>query len=148
MLRRWQTKYRFIAVAVFWFAWRSAPGIISCAGYWIAIFSVLEIAFRSRKLAKVESSLLFLGVLSNALVTMANGGIMPAVGMPSSFIPASGIWSGSDAGSRWLLLADNARLYYFSLGDIFLYLGIILFVVRNLTKLIQRRLYHAETMEG
>jgi hypothetical protein len=141
-------KLRFIVVAIFWFVWRSAPGVFTCAGYWLSIFSVLEIALRSRKMSEPEAIFLFSGVLSNAVVTVGNGGIMPVIGMPSSIVPAAGIWSASGAGSHWLILADNARLWFYSVGDILLFIGIIMFSVRKL-KLAYRRFYRVQNvLEG
>ena len=53
---------------------------------------------------------------------------MPSVGIPSTFQPASPIWSVSGKG-RWLMLADQAALYRFSIGDIFLLAGFLMFVI-------------------
>ena len=53
---------------------------------------------------------------------------MPSVGIPSNFQPASPIWNVSGKG-QWLALGDQAALYGFSVGDIFLIAGLLLFVV-------------------
>jgi hypothetical protein len=64
----------------------------------------------------------------NALVTDTNAGSMPVVGMPSTVHPASPMWQGATLQTRLPLLADQARLGLFSLGDIALLAGGILIV--------------------
>jgi hypothetical protein len=59
----------------------------------------------------------------NALVTDANAGSMPVVGMPSSLRPASPMWQAATPRTRLSLLADQARLGLFSIGDVSLLFG-------------------------
>jgi len=63
---------------------------------------------------------------------------MPAVGIPSSFQPAHPIWDVSGRG-RWLLLADQAALYRFSIGDLLLITGGLLLLSCWAYKKVQRR---------
>ena len=63
-----------------------------------------------------------------ALVIDTNAGSMPVIGMPSSVRPASPMWHGGTLQTRLPLLADQARLGLFSIGDIALLLGGILIV--------------------
>lgn len=63
------------------------------------------------------------GLGMNALVTDTNAGSMPVVGMPSTVHPASPMWQGATVQTRLPLLADQARLGLFSLGDIALLVG-------------------------
>jgi len=53
---------------------------------------------------------------------------MPSVGVPSNFQPASPMWNVSGKG-QWLVLGDQAALCGFSVGDMFLIAGLLLFVM-------------------
>jgi len=53
---------------------------------------------------------------------------MPSVGISPTFQPASTIWNVSGKG-QWLLLADQAALYRFSIGDMFLIAGLLMFLI-------------------
>ncbi len=64
----------------------------------------------------------------NALVTDTNAGSMPVVGMPSTVVPASPMWQSATFQTRMPILADQARLGMFSVGDIALLGGGILIV--------------------
>jgi len=75
-----------------------------------------------------------LGITSNAFVTLLNGGVMPSVGIPPTFRPAAPIWNISGKG-QWLLLADQAALYRFSIGDILLIAGFLTFVIARVQRL-------------
>jgi hypothetical protein len=68
------------------------------------------------------------GLMLNALVTAANAGAMPVVGMPSSVHPASPMWRAASSNTRLSFLADQARLGLFSIGDLALLLGGILII--------------------
>jgi hypothetical protein len=78
------------------------------------------------------------GLGMNALVTDTNAGSMPVVGMPSTVRPASPMWQGATLQTRMPLLADQARIGLFSIGDIALLFGGILIVAicfrRTLTR--------------
>jgi hypothetical protein len=54
------------------------------------------------------------GLMLNALVTQANAGTMPVVGMPSTLHPASPMWRAATSHTRLPFLADQARLGLFS----------------------------------
>jgi len=68
------------------------------------------------------------GLMLNALVTGANAGAMPVIGMPSSIHPASSMWRAASSNTRLPFLADQARLGLFSIGDLALLLGGILII--------------------
>jgi hypothetical protein len=59
---------------------------------------------------------------ANAVVTLANSGVMPA-NMPPKFVPASPIWQPAVAHHSLLWLSDQRRLDYFSIGDLCLLIG-------------------------
>lgn len=59
----------------------------------------------------------------NGLVTSANAGTMPVIGMPATIHPASQIWQAATPETRLPLLADHAQLGLFSVGDIVMLFG-------------------------
>jgi hypothetical protein len=109
--------------------WRTTASMAFCYLFWITTLAwVVRYIIR----AKVKGGLfVLLGITSNALVTSLNGGLMPSVGIPSTFQPASPIWSVSGKG-QWLMLADQAALYRFSIGDMFLIVGFLIGIVDRL----------------
>ena len=64
------------------------------------------------------------GLMLNALVTAANAGMMPVVGMPSPLQPASPVWQAATSKTRLPFLADQAWLGLFSVGDLMLLSGV------------------------
>jgi hypothetical protein len=79
------------------------------------------------------------GLAMNALVTDANAGTMPVVGMPSSLHPVSPMWHAATGHTRLALLADQARLGLFSVGDVILLFGGGLIVAICFRRAIRRR---------
>ena len=111
--------------AVHQLAWTQYPAIWlceSCAILWLELRAV-----RSRWV-RAGVLLILCGLMLNALVTEANAGTMPVVGMPSTLHPASPMWRAATSKTRLLLLADQARLGLFSVGDLVLMFGGILIV--------------------
>jgi hypothetical protein len=68
------------------------------------------------------------GLMLNALVTEANAGTMPVVGMPSTLHPASPVWQAATSETHLAFLADQAWLGLFSIGDLVLLSGGVLIV--------------------
>jgi hypothetical protein len=111
--------------AVHQLAWMQHPVIWlceSCAILWLVVRVVRSPWVRGGVL------LMLCGLTLNALVTDANAGTMPVVGMPSTLRPASPMWQAATSKTRLLLLADQARLGLFSVGDLVLMFGGILIV--------------------
>lgn len=112
--------------------WRTTASMVFCYLFWV---TALAWVVRYIILAKVKGGLLvLLGITCNALVTSLNGGVMPSVGMPSTFHPATPIWNVSGKG-YCLMLADQAALYRFSIGDIFLIAGLLMFLIGTVDRL-------------
>ena len=113
-----------------------------CYLFWITTLAwVVRYIIR----AKVKGGLfVLLGITSNALVTSLNKGVMPSVGIPATFQPAAPIWNVSGKG-QWLMLADQAALHGFSIGDIFLLAGFLTFLIARVQ---QRLRIIAPTKEG
>src|SRR5712691_7285479 len=106
-------------------AWMQHPAIWlceSCAILWLVLRAVRSPWVRTGVL------LMLSGLMLNALVTGANAGAMPVVGMPSSVHPASPMWRAASSNTRLPVLADQARLGLFSVGDLALLLGGILII--------------------
>src|ERR1700674_5313241 len=95
---------------------------VSCAILWLVLRAVRSLVVRTGVL------LMLCGLGMNALVMDTNAGSMPVIGMPSSVHPASPMWHGATFQTRLPLLADQARLGLFSVGDIALLGGGILIV--------------------
>jgi hypothetical protein len=117
-------------------AWMDHPAIwlcVSCAILWLVLRVVRSPLVRTGVL------LMLCGLGMNALVTDSNAGSMPVVGMPSTVVPASPMWQSATLQTRMPLLADQARLGLFSIGDIALLFGGILTVAICLRRTLERR---------
>jgi len=104
----------------------------SCAILWLVLRAVRSPLVRTGVL------LMLCGLGMNALVTDTNAGSMPVIGMPSTVRPASPMWHGATLQTRLPLLADQARLGLFSIGDIALLFGGILIVAICLRRTLER----------
>ena len=117
-------------------AWMEHPAIwlcASCAILWLVLRLIRSPLVRTGVL------LMLCGLAMNALVTDSNAGSMPVVGMPSTVRPASPMWQGATVQTQLPLLADQAGLGLFSIGDIALLLGGSLIVVICLRQRLERR---------
>jgi hypothetical protein len=117
-------------------AWMQHPAIWlceSCAILWLALR-----VFRS-PLVRTGVLLMLCGLGMNALVTDINAGSMPVVGMPPTVRPAGPMWQGATLQTRLPLLADQARLGLFSIGDIALLVGGILIVAICFRRMLGRQ---------
>ena len=104
----------------FYLAWRINPLVWALEISWIVV--VLRVIARDNLIARLACFMLVAGLVMNACVTQLNGGVMPVVGMPSTFQPAGPIWT-ADTGAHLSLMADHASIYYFSMGDLTLHGG-------------------------
>ena len=112
--------------AVHQLAWTQHPAIWlceSCAILWLMLRAVRSAWVRAGVL------LVLCGLMLNGLVTTANAGTMPVVGMPSTMRPVSPMWRAATSKTRLPFLADQARLGMFSVGDLVMLFGGILIVV-------------------
>jgi Flp pilus assembly pilin Flp len=114
----------FLEIVVAWFAWKRTADISFCFLFWIILISMLARLIVPRW--GIGWAMILLGVVSNAVVTLINYGIMPVVGM-SNIVASSPIWRSN---GQWLLLADHASMYYFSIGDFCLLFGVLTVVVQ------------------
>jgi uncharacterized membrane protein YkgB len=79
------------------------------------------------------------GLMLNAVVTQANAGTMPVVGVPPTVRPAGPVWHLATANTRLAFLADQAGLGLFSIGDLVLLAGGILVVAICLRRVLRAR---------
>ena len=100
--------------------WKAHPDITICALFWL---SIVWMTYSMKVMSRPAGLLILLGAVSNAVVTLFNGGVMPVVGMPRSFSPVFPVWQQAHANHGLLLLADHASLGYFSIGDLLLIAG-------------------------
>jgi hypothetical protein len=111
--------------AVHQLAWTQYPAIWlceSCGILWLMLRAVRSPWVRAGVL------LVLCGLMLNGIVTAANAGAMPVVGMPSKLYPVSPMWRAATSKTRLPFLADQARLGWFSLGDLAMLFGGILIV--------------------
>jgi len=106
-------------------AWAQHPTIWlceSCAILWLVV--------RAVRSSWVRIGVLFMlaGLTLNALVTDANAGVMPVVGMPPTLHPVSPMWHAATSKTQLVFLADQAQLGLFSIGDLVMIFGGILIV--------------------
>ena len=114
-----------LVTAIHQLAWMEHPAFWLCEC--CAILWLVSRAVRS-PVVRTGVLLMLCGLGMNALVTDSNAGSMPVIGMPSTVRPASPMWHGATLQTRLPLLADQARLGLFSIGDIALLTGGILIV--------------------
>ena len=118
-------------------AWTQYPAIWlceCCAILWLVLRSVKS------PWARAGVLLMICGLAMNAAVTDANAGTMPVVGMPSSLRPVSPMWHAATAHTRLSLLADQASLGLFSVGDVVLLFGGTLIMAICVRRTLRRRL--------
>ena len=109
--------------------WRSHGGLALACTMWILAFLYMRSLPSRLKTHTVAWFSVFLGLLCNAVVTIANGGIMPVAGLPTSFRPWLPSWCPEIPVHHLLVLADQRSLDYFSVGDVLIISGILLWGV-------------------
>jgi hypothetical protein len=125
-----KTIFRLSLIVALWLAWKRTASLPLCLAFWIIVLIWCVRPIASRRPSAVWV-LVLIGVLSNAMVTLANSGVMPANYDVATFIPASPIWQPA-AHRHLLLLSDQRALSYFSIGDLCLLTGSVLaFILRR-----------------
>lgn len=109
--------------------WRhSAPSYLICLlAFGSLLLLVAPLVWRQ---SRVSGTFVLIGILFNGCVTLANHAVMPVVGMPATMIILGPIWVRATVNSHLLWLADQYSLFYFSVGDMFLYAGAILLLIK------------------
>ena len=120
------TPFVLIAVLVLW---RTRGGVLFACAMWVAAFLFMRAMPRRLKSLTVAWLAILFGMLCNATVTVANDGFMPVSGFPSRFKPLFPIWTPARPANHLLVLADQHSLLYYSIGDIFIISGALLWFV-------------------
>lgn len=96
--------------------WQVDTGLFTCMLFWIAAvrFGVREVLQTNRQSSRILARVSLVGLLCNAVVTIANGGYMPVVG---DGITNLSVWVTSTEATRLLWLADHTDWWGFSIGD-------------------------------
>jgi hypothetical protein len=104
--------------------WQRRPNLATCATFWMVAFVVGLLPWSTTW----SQFVLGAGILSNAAVTLANGGFMPVASHRRLRGRARSLWVQREAGQRLLFLADNfgTSSIRFSVGDALLLAGILL----------------------
>jgi hypothetical protein len=126
-----------LLVAAHRLAWTLHPTIWlceSCAILWLVLRAV-----RSRWV-RTGVLLMLCGLMLNGLVTGANAGTMPVVGIPPTLHPASPMWGAATTTTRLAFLADQARLGLFSIGDLVMIFGGVLIVAICMLRTLKTRI--------
>jgi|SRR5579864_3965705 len=117
-------------------AWAQYPAIWlfeSCAILWLVVRAVRS------PWVQAGVVLMLCGLMLNALVTDANAGAMPVVGMPSTLHPASPMWRAATPKTRLVFLTDQVELGLFSVGDLVMLFGGILILAICLHRTLKPR---------
>lgn len=122
-------KWLLFALIAFLFLWRTQGGLLLAAAMWVLAFLFLQRLPPRLKGLPVAWLAVLLGMLCNALVTVANDGFMPVTGLPSGFRPLFPSWVPARPANHLVVLGDQHSLFYFSIGDVLIISGALLWVV-------------------
>jgi hypothetical protein len=120
-----------IGLLLFRLGWQLHPTLWSCGIFWSAVWVNLFLPRTSSERAEAKSRTagrseqeiaivalcVLFGMLSNTLVTLANGGIMPVVGSMAVGSPFS-VWIPATPQMHLLWLSDHTILLGCSIGDL------------------------------
>jgi len=107
-------------------AFMAFPSIWLAAGLWLvagAIVAGWAHLLRKQAIPIHGAVAVGIGAFSNGLVMVANGGVMPVIGMSPEL--DSGAWRSADHGGHLLFLADRMTLGGASFGDLLIACGIL-----------------------
>jgi hypothetical protein len=103
--------------------WRTQGGLLFACAMWVLAFVYMRRLPQRLKGLPVAWFTVLLGMLCNAIVTVANDGFMPVTGLPSGFKPLFPSWIPARSASHLVALADQHSLFYFSIGDVLIISG-------------------------
>jgi len=102
------------------YTWEVHPGIFTCALFWLGaiLFETIIITGKRYLTSRIARGITTLGILSNMVVTLANGGYMPVLSGEGH-----SLWVTATNSHRLMPLAD---IYSgFSIGDFAIGLGFL-----------------------
>jgi hypothetical protein len=111
---------------------------------WVVAFVYMQTLPPRLKGLPVAWVAVLAGMFCNAIVTVANGGFMPVNGLPSSYKPLLATWVPAGPAHYLGFLADQHSLFYFSIGDVLIISGALLWflgpwLLRSWTRLRPQR---------
>jgi hypothetical protein len=109
--------------------WRTQGGLLFACAMWVLAFLYMRRLPPRLKGLPVAWLTVLLGMLCNAIVTVANGGYMPVAGLPSNVRPLFPTWIPARPANYLVILADQHYLFYFSMGDVLIISGALLWFV-------------------
>lgn len=122
-------KWLLFALIALLLLWRTHGGLLLASAMWVIAFLFLHRLPPRLKGLPVAWLAVLLGMLCNALVTVANDGVMPVTGLPAGFRPLFPTWVPARAANHLVVLGDQHSLFYFSIGDVLIMSGALLWIV-------------------
>ncbi len=108
------------------FVWEFYPSTLPCVIFWAAILYWNVGYYNEKERLSYQlfaGRFIIIGMLCNALVTLANDGKMPVINRAQA--PEDSIWILANETHQFLFLADTDVFFYCSLGDLFLLTGML-----------------------
>jgi hypothetical protein len=109
--------------------WRAKGGLLLACAMWVLAFLYMRRLPPRLKGLPVAWLAVLCGMFCNAIVTVANGGFMPVTGFPSGVRPLFPTWIPARPANYLVILADQHCLFYFSIGDVLILSGALLWFV-------------------
>src|SRR5437870_1332895 len=126
MAQNLRAKLRTVDTVLLWFScgvrllfWPG--GFIPCLLFWIPIIAAGFIRIIGEPKSIIWVPIVQIGAGMNAAIMLMNGGFMPVL---RDTCPANGVWRVARASDRLLIFADRGEWLGFSLGDMFLIVGL------------------------
>ena len=104
-------------------------GLLFACAMWVLAFLYMRRLPPRLKGLPVAWLAVLLGMVCNAIVIVANGGFMPVNGIPSGYEPLLPTWVPARSANYFVFLADQYSLFYFSIGDVLIISGALLWFV-------------------
>jgi hypothetical protein len=118
-----------IALLICSLLWRLHGGLTLACLMWVLLFRYLRNLPPRLKDLPVPWFSVLIGMFCNAMVTIANGGFMPVVGLRQGFRPLLRTWVSQVPGHHLTILADQASLNYCSIGDVLVISGVVVWCI-------------------
>jgi hypothetical protein len=140
---RFQRMIPFLLITLL-LLWRTQGGLLLACAMWVLAFLYMRRLPPRLKGVPIAWLAVLVGMLCNAIVTVANDGFMPVQGLPSHFKPLFPTWIPARPANHLVALGDQHYLFYFSIGDVLIISGALLWCVgpwllRSVTRLRERR---------
>jgi hypothetical protein len=122
-------KWLLFALVTLLLLWRTHGGLLLASAMWVVAFLYMRRLPPGLKGLPVAWLAVLLGMLCNAMVSVANDGFMPVTGLPTGFKPLFPTWIAARPANHLVVLGDQHSLFYFSIGDVLIMSGALLWCV-------------------